>query len=134
MGTWGFDTFDDDDARDWVYDLEERGVEAIDQALGEIVEIDDYIDTDVGSRALAACEVVAALAEKPSEGLTDEVLAWVESQAEIDVTRFRDTALSAIDYILGDRSELKDRWADSDGFEPWKARVLDLQSRLATIR
>jgi len=134
MGTWGLNTFDDDDARDWLYDLEERGVEAIDQALGEIVEINDYIETDVGSRALAACEVVAALAGKPSEGLTDEVLAWVESQAEFDVTRFRDTALSAIDDILGDRSELKDRWEDSDGFEPWKARVLDLQSRLATIR
>lgn len=134
MGTWGFSTFDDDDARDWVYDLEERGVKAIEGAFGEILEIGDYLDTDICSRALAACEVVAALAGKASDGLTDEVSEWIEQHSNVDVSGFRNTALQVIDRVVCDRSELKQRWEDSDGFHTWIAGVADLKSRLAKIR
>ena len=33
MGAWGTAAFDNDDASDWVYDLEARGMPAIESAL-----------------------------------------------------------------------------------------------------
>ena len=42
MGAWGIAAFDNDDASDWVYDLEKRGLAAIDAALAD-AEAETYL-------------------------------------------------------------------------------------------
>ena len=59
MGAWGTAAFDNDDASDWVYDLEKRGIGAIDDALSD-AEGGGSLEMPADVNAIAAGEVVAA--------------------------------------------------------------------------
>jgi hypothetical protein len=63
MGAWDIGPFDNDDAADWLYVLEESSdVSTIAAALGVITDIGDgYLEAPDCSNALAAVEIVAAL-------------------------------------------------------------------------
>src|SRR5512139_44529 len=65
MGAWGERVFENDMALDWACRLEEADdlsviEEAIDAALAPFDE-EDFLDSDVGCEALAACEAIARL-------------------------------------------------------------------------
>ncbi len=74
MGAWGTAAFDNDDASDWVYELEKNGMEAIEAAL-----TDAMLATDLGMPddvdAIAAGEVIAAALGKPAADLREDILA-----------------------------------------------------------
>ncbi len=63
MGAWGVLAFDNDEANDWAYELEETGdLSAVQSALAAVDAAGaDYLDGDTASEALAACEVLARL-------------------------------------------------------------------------
>jgi len=75
MGAWGPGVFENDDACDWVFELvESEQLSAVDCALDATLEADeDLIDASPSCNALAAAEVVAALAGRRGKGLTEEV-------------------------------------------------------------
>lgn len=130
MGAWGHGSFENDDACDWVYTLEESGIGAVTQTLETFDdEADDYLEAPTCSEILAAGEVVAALRGKSGGGLTEEVQKWVEGKAippEDLVMRIR----SAVERVKSD-SELKELWEESEDFDRWKSTVDDLISRLS---
>jgi hypothetical protein len=80
MGAWAYGNFANDDALDWVGTLTDRGSAAIIQALSAVSKSDEYLDAPFASAAIAAAEVVAALAGSPAATLPPEVSTWVASQ------------------------------------------------------
>ena len=137
MGAWGTDSFANDDAMDWVADLEEtRDLSAVRAALDAVTEREaPYIDAPLGSVAIAAAEVVAALRGRAHTGLPDEVSEWVRVVDGAVDPALVTLAARAVHAVVDDpaRSELRDLWNEAAGEDllAWQASVADLQQRLA---
>ena len=131
MCAWGAGAFDNDDALDWVADLEEsEGMSALEDALDAIFHDDsEYVEAPECSMAVAAAEVIAALARRPSTDLPDGVRAWVRGKAIPD-EKLRQRAREAITRIL-QSSELQELWAESPDAAAWTASLQNLQERLS---
>ncbi len=130
MGAWGYGAFENDDASDWIYELEDDSdghvlIRALDVA-GK-----DYLEAPEGAVTIAAAEVVAAAQGRSAGGLPDEATAWVKANRSIVRPEYRAAALVAVDRVLSDGSELRDLWSDSeDGGDKWIAALEDLRRRL----
>ena len=129
MGAWGTGPFDNDDASDWVYGLEDGGISTVESALSEALEASD-LKGPTDRNAIAAGEVVAAALGHPRAALTESVLelaAGLEGSVTADhVARAR----SAAERVLSG-SELADLWGESGDAAEWRASVHDLIRRLA---
>ena len=133
MVVWGEGLFDNDDAAEWVYELEEApdfGV--VHAALTAVIEEQGYLRGPQGSIAIAAAEMVAAARERPGRSIPESVALWVELNApgvgDEDVA----LALAAVDRVLDANSELRDLWTAS-GDPSWLRAVEDLRLRLTSI-
>lgn len=135
MGAWGHDTFDNDTACDWAYDLEEcDDLSVIKDTLNRVLDCDeDYLDSDYGSEGLAACDVIARL--RGNWGVrnpyTETVDQWVESHSRLKTDALVPIALRVIDRIVGEDSELAELWQDSESLDEWERAVADLRKRLS---
>ncbi len=89
----------------------------------------NYLEAPDCSNALAAAEVVAALADQDSPNLPDEVKQWVHLRKHPGEQNLAKLALKAIERIRTD-SELKELWDDSDHKEEWYAVLDNLERRL----
>ncbi len=132
MGAWSADSFGNDIACDWSYGLENvDDLSLIQQAFAAVLEAEDYLDADVASEGLAACEVVARLkgywgVRNPYSETVDN---WVEShQIEPPESLIR-AALAVIDRVRAPQSELLELWEEGDSSE-WHAAVDDLRKRV----
>ena len=130
MGAWDYGSFDNDDAGDWVWELEEAGslvpvvaaIEAVENGGG-------YLEAPVCSIAIAAAEVVAAIFGKPSTTLPESlkpVVAALEGTAEPSL---KSRAAAAVLRVKTD-SELKELWDDAGATAEWHRHVDDLLLRL----
>lgn len=130
MGAWGPGAFENDDALDWVHELEATDdLASVREALVAVVDSTNYLDASICAVAIAAAEVVAALRKRPLDDLPEEAVVAVagrRGQFPGDLSRL---AIQAVDVIMGD-SELKDLWSESEDAEAWEAGVLDLRIRL----
>tara|TARA_B100001989_G_C24547027_1_gene471602 strand:- start:57 stop:455 length:399 start_codon:yes stop_codon:yes gene_type:complete len=129
MGAWGYKTFDNDDASDWLYDLEETSdlsliEETVKQGQG------DYIEAYDGCNILAAAEIIAALKGQASNDLPEEAEAWIDQNKNLDIKNIEKQVFEAVDRVLSDNSELKELWQDSDDYEAWLEDVNKLKERL----
>lgn len=129
MGAWGHTTFENDDALDWVYELEEAsGTDVLVSALEGIADA-DYLEASEASAALASAEVVAALDGRPAASLPPEVEAWVkENQEPVDADLLM-LARSAVERISRE-SELQELWSESGDEAEWQESLEDLLQRL----
>ena len=133
MGAWGTGNFDNDEALDWLYLLSEAPDLLLLQTTLEAVtgSEEDYLDATDCAQALAAAEIIAALAGHPPEELPEEVAGWIDGRpAPPDDLKM--LALIAIEAISGEDSELRELWEESDEFEEWQAVLNDLTARLKT--
>src|SRR5262245_58611497 len=132
MGTWGVGTFENDDAGDWVYSLEEcDDLSVIEASLDLALEDSELIEAPTCCEALAAAEVVAALAGRPVSGLPEEVTKWVPGKPKPSAPVVS-KAKRAVELVLSDKSELFELFkeADEGDFAAWKKVVADLKGRL----
>ena len=133
MGAWGVLAFDNDDANDWAYDLEEADdLSLVETAFDTVDEAEDYLEAPDASNALAACEVLARLNGKPGykNSYTEKVDEWVAAHPQTPSAVLLSRADTVIDRILGENSELKDLWAESNENNNWLASVDALRQRL----
>ncbi len=133
MGAWGWGVFENDDANDWVYELEQSSdLGVVLQALTDINGVgEDGPESMESAAALAAAEVVAALRGRPGDGVPDDVSKWVATVGESPSPELVGRARDAVRQVLT-ASELKDQWDESgtEQGEEWEAQVEDLLSRL----
>lgn len=135
MGAWGTDTFDNDTAGDWGYDLEEHADlslvrSTIEQALSVGSE---YLDSDLGCTSLAACEVLARLQGNfgAQSAYTEAVDQWVRSHPMSVPSELVVLAVRVIDRVLTTPSELLELWEEAGDEDEWRARVGNLRERVA---
>lgn len=131
MGAWNTGPFDNDDASDWLYELEESlDSSAITVALDAVAHIgDEYLEAPECSNALAAAEIVAALQDQPMEGLPDNARRWIDEHQGLDASSLVPVSIAVIERI-GSNSELQELWEESEFFEQWKKSLQNLSGRL----
>lgn len=132
MGAWGHNSFENDDALDWVSVLEESpDTSAIIDALNGVTDdAEDYIDAPECSMAIAAAEVVAALNGNGALSLPEEVNGWLKGKPNPDAS-LRAKARQAMDVVLTN-SELKELWEENvEDYPKWIAVLEDVKSRLS---
>jgi len=129
MGAWDVGSFDNDDAEDWAAEFEEAPsmssvLESLERAIAS-----RYVEAPEGSIAIAAAEVVAAIAGSPSASLPQGIAAWAASQeAEPEHLALARKAVARV--ATGKSSELRELWEESTP-EEWQAAIADLEERLA---
>ena len=128
MGAWDSNTFDNDDAADWLYELECcDDLSVIEQAL-QFEE--DYIEAPEGCGALAAAEVVLALLGKARTGFPESAAEWVNNHKTLDANSLKDSAIKAVTLVLSEQSELVELWEETSDFSVWKKDVNEIRSIL----
>jgi hypothetical protein len=132
MGAWGPGAFQNDQALDWLGEVEsEDDSTLVDDALGTVVGAadGDYLDADDCSVAIAAAELVAAMGGQPSPRLPDGIKDWCDEQEEPDPEMVSD-ALAALTRIR-EASELVELWTEGGELnQRWVSGLEDLARRL----
>ncbi|GGI01400.1 hypothetical protein GCM10007170_40750 [Arthrobacter liuii] len=127
MGAWGYLPFENDDALDWLEELEAGGADVVRKALAKAG--DRYVEAPDGAMALAAAEVAAASQGNPLGDLPENVTDWVTAHGAELTAEDVEMALEAVERVAGDESELAELWDDADEPE-WRESLDDLSERL----
>jgi hypothetical protein len=133
MGAWDSGNFDNDNALDLIIEVVDRGgLKAVEAAFDAILNLDDYIDVDFGSEAIAAGEVVAMLRGKPAASIPDNLAEWHQVHQLSANDALTAKAILAVEKAFADegKSELRELWEDSPEFQTVQANIMDLLSRL----
>lgn len=130
MGAWGTAAFDNDDASDWVYDLEKRGTAVIDAALTDALGASD-LETPTDVNVIAAGEVIAAALGRPVEGLREDILELAIFVGPDITPDHAVRARAAAERVLAG-SELAELWGESDEGADWRRSIDDLVRRLSS--
>jgi len=134
MGTWDVGSFDNDDAADWAYELDEcSDLSVIENAIISALDpSDDYLEAPVATVAIAAIETLARLQGRWGErtAYTETVDAWVEGVRLPVPPALATQAAQALDRIVGEQSELKELWEESEEFDAWMAAIAELRRRV----
>jgi hypothetical protein len=129
-GAWGTGSFENDDALDWAREFEAKpGMNALVSTLEATGS--GYLEAPEGSAAVAAAEVVAAMAGKPSATLPAGLGAWARKQPRAEALAQLPLARRAVDRVArGESSELRELWHASDA-AAWQKSIAELEARLS---
>jgi len=146
MSVWGTSPIENDDAADWLTDLEEDpSLDVLQETISEIVDSADTGDFDITEccNAVAAAEVLAELFGKPGKELLLEDASSVKLKGELNrmtvgnQEKLLTRAGAAVDYVLTDeeKSELRQVWEEDElDLDAWSVKMKALKSRLLEIR
>ncbi|MFA6045195.1 MAG: DUF4259 domain-containing protein [Phycisphaerales bacterium] len=135
MGAWGVGPFENDAACDWEWQLEKvDDLSVIQQALEAASKgdpEDDFLDADIASEAVAACEVLARLQGNPgkSDSYTEAVDRWVAGHPLTPSASLIKLARAVLDRVVSEQSELRELWDESDSVE-WLASIESIRARI----
>lgn len=142
MGAWGHNSFENDTAGDWIWDLKPVKKSILKKnkdpfaypmtAINRLLESDLYIDAPEGEEAIAAAECLAAAQGNPSSNPPEEIDVWLASlnaqrPSQEMLKRARQSLLKVRD---DEQSELRELWKESENFNAWQAAIDDLITRL----
>ena len=134
MGTWSHESFGNDTANDWAYELEDATDFAVIEAALQVAldEGDEYLDADLAMEAIAAVEVIAKRLGKgtQSDVYTEKVDQWLETISEQPSDDLLSLAKRVLERIVADDSELKELWLESDEYELWLGSIQQLKDAL----
>ncbi|UHQ18798.1 DUF4259 domain-containing protein [Lysobacter sp. KIS68-7] len=134
-GTWGTGSFDNDDAADFLLDATKQAdVQQLRSAL-ERATSEGFLEAPDGAYAIASAEMVAAAMGKPTAEASKnaEVGDWVvRVHPKVDPSLAAE-AVRALDRVLGDESELRQVWAESEEYDAWRGGVIALRDRIAAL-
>ena len=145
MGTWATDAFGNDYAQDWAEDLHETSnLDAVEFALDSVLgtAADGELEAPLAAEALVAIEVLARLQGKGGARTDDSasVDEWVDGVKARAAAKAKgqprpradlaDKARLAIARIVGEQSELRQLWEESEHYAAWRAAVDELAGRV----
>lgn len=132
MGTWGPGIFENDEALDFVWEVEEGGVDALRDAFDQVIDAAGRPESWAESAAIAAAAIVAAAYDDRIDLLPEEASALLPAlRAAITESALRDRARRAVHGILTGDSELLELWRDSGESDAAIAAIAAVQSRLS---
>lgn len=134
MGTWSHESFGNDTANDWAYELEDATDFSVIEAALQVAldEGDEYLDADLAMEAIAAVEVIAKRLGKgtQSDVYTEKVDQWLETISEQPSDDVLSLAKRVLERIVADDSDLKELWLESDEYELWLGNIQQLKDAL----
>jgi len=138
MGAWSEDNFGNDDAGDWIYDLEKsRGVTFLVATVQRINDTNDYLEAPDCSEALAAAEVIAAALSGDRSTIPPEASQWLDKKQGLLFGKKPQVeaehalvATRAVEKIIK-ASELQELWQETDSFDAWLAVQQSLLAHLS---
>ncbi|QXR12109.1 DUF4259 domain-containing protein [Acinetobacter junii] len=134
MGTWSHESFGNDTANDWAYELEDATDFSVIEAALQVAldEGDEYLDADLAMEAIAVVEVIAKRLGKgtQSDVYTEKVDQWLETISEQPSDDLLSLAKRVLERIVADDSELKELWLESDEYELWLGNIQQLKDAL----
>jgi len=130
MRAGGVGNFENDDALDWVSELERaKNSSFLVETLRIVTERgDEYLEIPEACRALAAAEVVAALKHAANPVLPLEVKQWVRKHPVASAS-LSELAVKAVQRVAT-ASELNELWDESERASEWYDVIDDLEMRL----
>ena len=132
MGAWGSDSFENDDAADWVADFcDAPDQTVIVNTLSPVANLDagEYLEVSDCCVGIAAAEVVAALKGAPNLNVPDDTKICLSSLKMKVEPGLIALALKTIERIKTN-SELKELFDESEDPEEWYQAVGNLEERL----
>lgn len=133
MGAWSVDAFGNDTACDWKQEfLRDSNAAKLSQAIAAVVSAEGYVDEFIGSRCIAASEVIARAVGYGGtrNSYTEEIDRLIDRHELSIPTSLIEAALVAVDRIAGEDSELVELWGGDDPDSEWCLFVGDLRRRL----
>jgi hypothetical protein len=131
MGAWDTSSFGNDTANDWAYGLDDcSDLSLIESTLRKVVDAgDEYIEAPDDEEAIAAAEVLAWLRgnRAPVNAYTEKIASWVNAHPIAPPPPVIELAVTVIDRLQREPSELIELWADDS---EWQAALADLRARL----
>ena len=133
MGAWGFGSFENDDASDFLAEATESGdLSLVREALDNVLTSTEYVEAPDVSVAIVAAEIIAAalgrptLAAQSKKALSD----WLSRIRPSIDSELAAQARDALSRILASNSELRELWEESDEFSDWQQSVQELGQQL----
>jgi len=137
MGTWDVGPFDNDTAADWCGDLNDaasqRRPTIVRSALTAVLDNgDDYLDNDVAVEAIAAAALVASQLPGGTKITSSYAPDFLIEGGRLElVDGVPALAVRALDRIVGDDSEWRELWKES---EDGRSALATVQQIRATIQ
>ena len=125
MGAWGIKNFENDEACDWVYELEKsKDKSVVNDALDNIIGNSEYVESPDCIEALAAAEIVLAGLSSDFSGITEEAAVWIKKKPGLfkkPIAFDSSDAKKSIEVIkkVITTSELKELWEETEDFDEW---------------
>jgi len=132
MGTWGMGTLENDDAADWLDELQSSNDGAVLQStLEEHTTTEGYLEAPEGVHILCAGEIIAALLGQPAPDLPAGAGDWVQEHESLDASSLIPIAIKKIERVLDNGSELRELWQENEiDYSNWHESVLALKAKL----
>jgi hypothetical protein len=144
VGAWGHGPFDNDDALDFLGDLDagRRGTfrwlpgrrmpRGLASALAAVTDADGYLDAGVVSTGVAAAALVAAAAGGPRPD-TDVVAAWLDAHPFVPDDGLRAGSRAELDRAFEPAdNEWYDLWADAGAVDDVRAALAPYRAALGS--
>jgi hypothetical protein len=131
MGAWGTGPFENDDAADWAYELEEAAdLSPVRQALSATLDTDGYLEVPEGACAVAAAAVVAATFDGDVRGFPEQVVEWIVDHPDAAGREDARLAVDALERVTSEESELRQLPVEGGGGAAWVRAMETLRVRL----
>jgi hypothetical protein len=133
MGAWGNGSFDNDDAADFLADVTDGSdLTLVREIFATVLGAEEYLKAPDAAQAIAGAEIVAAAVGRPTPAAQEEEelsewLSRIKPAADPDLIK---QAVQVLDRIVGENSELRELWEETDELSDWEATVVALRSKL----
>jgi len=133
MGAWGHRNFENDEALDFVWEINEGGVRTIREAINKVINkpASEQLESPECTEALAAIEYVAAAKGNPSEDFPEESEIWLEKNGGKELLSIDGSILLKAIERIKSSSELRELWDESDDAKEWYNILSGLEQRLS---
>lgn len=133
MGAWGHRNFENDEALDFVWEINEGGVQTIREAINKVVNkpASEQLESPECTEALAAIEYVAAAKGNPSEDFPEESEIWLEKHGGKELLSIDSSLLLQAIERIKSSSELRELWDESEDSKEWYEILSGLEQRLS---
>ena len=133
MSSWGYQTFEDGIACDWLEDLHDSDPIAFFMKCLDLQGL-DYFDFLACIGVVCTSEMLRGVITGPRAGLPDAAAGWCEQHRDLNCKFLVPRAINALKLVLSDRSEMWVRWDDdADRFDCWMEHQQELIEEMRNI-
>ena len=129
MGTWSTSPFDNDDAADFLLELEtDPSWAVVRSAFMDVLDNEDYVELPDGARACAAAALITVATGKCDVSAQDVYMMLEEMGPVPD--GLADLGKQAMKRVRTGDSEIRELYLDSGGYVEWLETVQAIEASL----